>query len=95
MKWVKAMGGIALAVGIVVGYKFYNKSQTASDVKNKLLAACAEDNQCAASVNQYFDECFNANYDLGSRRRSGDLDGPSFADCLNQKAGESFTLRPE
>lgn len=95
MKWVKTVAGVVMAVGVVFGFKFYNKFQTANDVKRKLLAACAEDTQCAASVDIHFDPCFEANYDLGSRRRSGDLDGPKFADCLNERAGEFFTLQPE
>lgn len=95
MKWVKAIAGIAIAVGVVVGFKFYRKFQMASDVRYKLLAACAENTQCVASVNTHFDSCFDANYDWGSRRRLGNLDGPEFAACINEKADESFTLQPE
>jgi len=95
MKWVKMSAGLVMALGLVFGFKFYQKFLTANQVKHKLLAACAEDSQCATAVNQNFDGCFDANYSLGSRRRLGHLDAPKFADCLEQKVGESFTLRLE
>ncbi|NJN38255.1 MAG: hypothetical protein HC790_05170 [Acaryochloridaceae cyanobacterium CSU_3_4] len=96
MKWVKIVAGVAIALGIVFGSKLYNKSQTAGEVKKNLLAVCAEDTECTGAVKKHFDLCFDAHYNLGSRRRSGNLDGSQFTHCINEKAGEPyFTFSPK
>lgn len=96
MKWAKTVAGIAVALGVVFGFKFYNKSQAAGEVKKKLLAICAENSGCTAAVDKHFDSCFDSHYNLGGRRRSGRLDGTKFTHCINEKAGETyFSFQPE
>lgn len=87
MKWVRAIGGIAVAVGLVVGWKFYNKFSTAAKVRETLLSACAEDSQCTGAVEKHFQSCFDANYSWGGRRQAGSLSGDKFTDCLREQAG--------
>lgn len=90
MKWLRTIGGIAVAAGVIFGWKFYNKFNTASEVKGKLLAVCEDNSQCVGAVNKHFDTCFEAHYNLGGRRRSGYLKGAPFTDCLNAKAGTVY-----
>ncbi|ABW28133.1 hypothetical protein [Acaryochloris marina] len=87
MKWVRAIGGIAVAVGLVVGWKFYNRFSMAANVRQIFLAACAEESQCTGAVDQHFQSCFDANYHWGGRRQAGHLNGNKFTDCLREKAG--------
>lgn len=71
MKWVRAIGGIAVAVGLVVGWKFYNRFSMAANVRQIFLAACAEESQCTGAVDQHFQSCFDANYHWGGASPSG------------------------
>lgn len=87
MKWVRAIGGIAIAVGLVVGWKFYSKVSTAAQVRATLQSVCGEDSQCTSAVEKHFQSCFDANYSLGGRRQAGSLNGDKFTDCLREQAG--------
>lgn len=88
MKVLQRLGGGLIVFGLIMGWKFYNKSNTAGDVKKQLIAICATDSQCVADVDAYYDSCFESSYDLGGRRRSGGLNGTRLATCINEKSGQ-------
>jgi hypothetical protein len=93
MNWQKILGGVGSVIviaGIYFGFSFMGKANTAKEVKDKLMGICAEDKDCVAAVNTHFDDCFDTNYALGGRRRSGGLNGEKFTSCLNQKAGKDY-----
>ena len=90
MKVLMKFAGFAVAVTIVLGMKFYNKSTTAKEVKQSMLAVCANDNQCSKAVNDYFPDCFNSSYKMGSRRRAASLDSQKLATCVNHNANAEY-----
>ncbi len=90
MKVLQRVGIGLVGAGLFLGWKFYNKSNTAGDVKKDLLAICAADSQCVSDVNAHYDECFESSYDLGGRRRSGGLNSDKLANCINQKSGQAY-----
>lgn len=90
MKWIRAIGGIAVAVGLVVGWKFYNKFSMTGQVREQLLSACAEESQCVGAVDKHFQSCFDTHYSFGGRRQAGYLKGDPFMDCLIEQSGASY-----
>lgn len=94
MKWVRAIGGIAVAIGLVVGWKFYNKFSTAGTVRDTLLSICAEERQCVSAVEKHFQPCFDAHYSFGGRRQAGYLKGDQFMDCLLEQSGAPYFKDP-
>lgn len=90
MKVLTKFAGFAVAVTVVLGMKFYNKSAIAKEVKQSMLAVCATDNQCNQAVNDYFQDCFNSSYRMGSRRRAASLDNQKLAACVNQNANVEY-----
>lgn len=90
MKFFRKIGFSIVIVSFILGNKFYTKSQTASQVKQSMISTCNQESECLAAVNNYFDDCFNSSYDLGSRRRSADLDANNLANCINAKAGSNY-----
>jgi hypothetical protein len=90
MKFMKKFGGAILVISLLVGWKLYNKSSDAAEVKVALVGICADDTACVEAVNKHFDTCFDKAYDLGGRHRSASLDGSQLTACINQHAGSNY-----
>jgi hypothetical protein len=90
MKIVKKIGGFVMALTLILGVKFYNRSSTAKEVKPSLLAICGNDNSCTNAVDTYFQSCFNSSYDLGGRHRSASFDAQQLASCINNNSGTEY-----
>lgn len=88
MNRLRQFGGILIAIGVVVGLKFYNKSSDHDDIRAQLVVLCESDKDCTAAVDQHFDSCFDDNYSLGGKRRSGGLNQEAFLSCFNTKSGK-------
>ncbi len=79
--------GMGFAVVVVIfAFKMYNKSSSHDEIKAGLVSGCDEDAACIAAVEENFDRCYEEHYSLGSRRRSGGLDGAEFIKCFNDSA---------
>ncbi len=90
MKVLMKFASFAVAITILLGMKFYNKSNTAKEIKQSMLAVCANDHQCSKAVNDYFSDCFNSSYNMGGRRRAASLDSEKLAACVNQNANAEY-----
>ena len=90
MKVIKKFGISMIIAGSFLGWEFYDKSQTATKVKQSMIDVCSQENGCISAINNYFDDCFNYSYDLGGRHRSASLDGDKLASCINSKAGSTY-----
>jgi hypothetical protein len=66
------------------------KANDAKKVKEELIGICAEDKGCVAAVNTHFQDCFDASYTMGGRRRSSTLNSDKLTTCLNDKAGKNY-----
>jgi hypothetical protein len=82
--------GVVLLIGLGVGFKAMGKANAAKDVKAKLMAICADEQDCKGAVNAHFDACFDKHYSMGGRRQSSRLNGEEFTRCMNQKAGTDY-----
>lgn len=72
---VKQVLGIALAIAAVVGWKFYNKSESSSDVRNAIASwiqatPVYEENKdyIDGLLSSVHDEAFDQTYRMGGRR---------------------------
>ena len=90
MKILKNIGSAVVVIALLVGWKLYNKSSDAADVKTALVGVCADDAACVEAVNRHFDTCFNQSYDMGGRHRSASLDTSQLTSCINQQAGSEY-----
>ena len=90
---LKKLGLGIIAIAALVGWKFYNKSDNHDELIKQLTTACAEDTGCIEAVEKHFESCFESNYKMGSRRRSGGLNQESFLACFNEQSNvEYFTF---
>jgi hypothetical protein len=90
MKIVRRFGSFMICVSLILGIKFYNKSHTAKEVKESLLAICDNDRNCNNAVNNYFQSCFDSSYSVGSRYRSASFDTEQLASCINNNSGAEY-----
>jgi hypothetical protein len=96
MDYLKKLGLGLVVAAAVIGYKFYSKSSSKSEVRTRLEQICEKDADCLSSVDQHFESCFEQHYKLGGRRRAGGLDGSAMVSCINGKAGkELFSVTAE
>jgi hypothetical protein len=79
-----------LAVALVIGMKFFNKSSDSSEVKAHLVKLCEGDSACVKAVETHFDGCFESSYKMGGRRTAARLEADQLVQCLNRKAGEPY-----
>jgi hypothetical protein len=79
-----------LGVGALIGWKFYQRGQSADETKTEVMQMCEADENCKAVVAKHFDTCHEQSYRMGGRRRSGGLDTDAFTRCINQAAGEEI-----
>ncbi len=87
MKAGRLLSGVAIA-GALIGFRFYNRSQTEAEVRAQLIEICEDDASCAQAVETHYEGCFEESYSLGSRRRSGSMDATTLVSCLNTRSGE-------
>jgi hypothetical protein len=86
--WV---GGLLIGlvlIGAVFGYKYWNKSSTSDEVKQDVLKAFSafEDQKLIRSlVDKHHDECFDACYTMGGRRRSAKFDSDQYIQMMSQR----------
>lgn len=85
----------AVAVAVMVGFKFYNKSSAHDDYLKQTLEICGDDNDCQERISQSFEKCYDSSYDLGSKRRAGHLKTQEFVECINRNAGKSLLVVSE
>ena len=90
MKTLKKFGVFAITLTAVLGYKFYDKSATAKEVKQEMLNVCSTDNNCQKAVSTYFQKCFDSSYSMGSRRRASSLDTQKLSTCINNSSGVAY-----
>ena len=90
MNTVKKAGTFIVVFTGVIGFKFYNKANTAKAVQQEMISVCSVDQDCTNAVNTYFKSCFDASYSMGSRRRASSLDTEKLAGCINSSSGIYF-----
>ena len=78
--------------GIAIGSKFVAQSSSAKETKAQMLEICSTDVTCVEVVDTHFKQCFDANYSMGSRRRSGSLNTQGMADCINAQGGDEYFI---
>jgi len=79
--------GLPLAAA-VLGYQFYQKGETATEVKAQMLEICAGEAACMAAVNEHSDACFDSHYKM--QRRNTGLRMDEFVACVNERGGGDF-----
>jgi hypothetical protein len=87
--------GSKIALGLVgaaalIGYKFYQRSSSASETRAELVTICEGDAACKAAVDKHFEACHEQAYRLGGRRQSGGLNAQQLTACINSAAGQDF-----
>jgi hypothetical protein len=82
--------GAVLAVGVILGMKFWNKQSAYKETKARLVSLCEGDAACVSSVGRDFDACFESAYSMGGKRQGGKLGAENLVRCLNQKSGEQY-----
>ena len=87
---LKRIGLGVVSIIVVVGFKFWNKAESHDSIKDQLIELCSGDSDCVLAVEQNFDRCFEHNYSIGGRRRSGSLNENSFLNCFNTIAGKQY-----
>ena len=93
---LRRLGGVVLAIAVIVGFKMYNKQSTFKDVKARLVQLCENDQKCVAAVDTHFEGCFDSSYSMGGRRRSSELRSADLVSCINQRAGvDYFSVQPD
>jgi hypothetical protein len=80
----------AVAVGALLGYKFYQRSQSESETRAELITICEADAACKAAVDKHFATCHETAYRLGGRRQAGGLDSDRLTSCINAAAGTEY-----
>jgi hypothetical protein len=92
--YLKRMGSkIALGlvgVAVLFGFKFYQRSSSASETRAELVTICEGDAACKAAVEKHFETCHEQAYRLGGRRSSGGLNAKQLTACINTAAGEDY-----
>ena len=87
------LGRFAFAIvgfSAALGFKFYNKSATAKEVKGEMMAICSTDSGCQNALKNHFKECFDSSFRMGGRRRSSSLDTVKLSSCINRNAGANY-----
>lgn len=79
-----------LGAGALIGYKFYQRSQSESETRAELMTICEADAACKAAVEKHFATCHESAYRMGGRRQAGGLDSDRLTACINQAAGTGF-----
>lgn len=93
--WAPKAGGALLLMGAVLGWKFYQRSASASETKAELERLCSGEAPCLEAVKTHFDSCHEEAFDLGGRRRAAGLNSEQLASCINRKVGsELFSVGP-
>jgi len=91
MEFLKKMGGkiagVAVIAALVIGYKFYQKSQSHDEMKAELTKLCESEKECLDVVAKHFDACHDSSFKMGGRRRAAEIDVTALASCINQAAG--------
>jgi len=87
---LRKVGGIVLAIAVIVGMKMYSKQSTSKEVKAELVKLCEGDAKCVAAVDTHFEGCFDGSYSMGGRRRSAKLNSDALVSCVNQRAGVEY-----
>ena len=90
-KVVKAVVFTAVA-GTSIALKFSNQSAVAKETRSQMLDVCATDITCVEVVNNYFEQCFNTYYSMGSRYSSASLDTQGLANCVNKYGGGEYFI---
>ena len=90
MNQAKKAGTFIVVFAGVIGFKFFNKANTAKAVQQEMISVCSVDQDCANAVNTHFKSCFDASYSMGSRRRASSLDAEKLARCINSNSGVEF-----
>jgi len=85
----RAIGSLVM-FGALIGFKFYNKSASASEVKTHLIKVCDAEKACEDAVNAHFDACFESSYSMGGRHRSSSLKGEELIKCINSRSGKPY-----
>ncbi|HEX6241844.1 MAG TPA: hypothetical protein VFZ61_13140 [Polyangiales bacterium] len=79
-----------LGAGALIGWKFYQRGQSADETKTEVMQLCEADENCKAVVAKHFDNCHEQAYRMGGRRNAGGLDTDAFTRCINHAAGEEI-----
>jgi hypothetical protein len=91
---IKKLGQVVLGIAIAGGsiyYKMGAKEETQAQLKTQMVELCAKEDSCLAAVNQYYDSCFEAHYQI--KRRGSSFDQTQFLNCFNEKSGQQlFTM---
>lgn len=81
--------GIIIVVAIIVGFKSYNKSKAADDIRSQTIEIVQampgydENKQYIDSIfGPCFETAFEASYDMGGRRRSAKFDQDNYITTL-------------
>lgn len=82
--------GAVIAIALVVGVKFYNKSSATAEVKAHMVKLCGGDAACEQAVGTHFEACFEQAYKMGGRRRDSRLEGGQLVQCVNSRAGKPY-----
>jgi hypothetical protein len=85
MKHLGTIGSIVIALVVVFGLKFYNKSKASDEVKQEIYAAFAEaEDQTLIRklIDRHHDRCFDAAYTMGGRRSGGKFDEKKYATSM-------------
>jgi hypothetical protein len=85
----RAIGSLVM-FGALIGFKFYNKSASATDTKAHLIKVCEAEKACEDAVNTHFDACFESAYNMGGRHRSSSLKGAELVKCINSRGGKPY-----
>lgn len=87
---LRRLGGVALVIAVVIGFKVYNKQSTFKEVKARLVELCENDQKCLAAVETHFEGCFDGSYKMGGRRSASELRSADLVSCINQRAGVDY-----
>ena len=60
------------------------------NVKAQLAQVCGNDSRCQGNINNYFEACFDKNYDYGSKWSRAGLNTEEFAKCMDNNAGKLY-----
>ncbi|MBL8760201.1 MAG: hypothetical protein JNL50_02775 [Phycisphaerae bacterium] len=96
----RSIGGVIAALviaGAVFGYKFYNKSEVATEALARAQQTCAECSMYKDNSDyieglciMYHEDAFDHNYSIGGRRRSGRFDADAYyAELLENMAAHA------
>ena len=86
----KRLAWALLGVVAILGMKFYSKDSAEDDVRARLVALCATDDECVADVQRHYDACFESSYRMGGRQTASRLDVDHLARCVNTRSGVPY-----